>query len=211
MTSRFHTCHASLKALSAPALLLSFSVLFLHSRHPNLKDTRTCAPSLTSRSVCPVFFVCSYFFSVRTVQSPLPSMSHGWGAQDASGSGWGSAQEPHTKSFDTADMANALRDTNGNSEPVDGSASNAVDGQSAQAAPGGTAANGEGVDGWTPSLKYDYDQFADARGGDFDGNKRVYHWDGEEGDLGPEFPELEEELFGPADKRELPTGIDFSR
>lgn len=140
-------------------------------------------------------------------------MSHGWGAQDASGSGWGSTPEPNTKSFDTTDMADALRNTNGNSEPIGGSASNAVDGQSAQATPGGPAAEGEGegADGWVPTQKYDYDQFADARGGDFDGNKRVYHWDGEEGDLGPEFPELEEELFGPADKRVLPTGIDFSR
>lgn len=134
-------------------------------------------------------------------------MSSGWGPNDASHSGWGSAQQ--TNSFDTTAMANSLPNTNGRTEAVGGSSN--VDGQPTQAAPGGSAAEGAGADGWVPSLKYDYDQFADARGGDFDGNKRVYHWDGEEGDLGPEFPELEEELFGPADKRDLPTGIDFSR
>lgn len=134
-------------------------------------------------------------------------MNSAWGPQDGSGSGWGSTQQDN-KSFDTAAMYNALPNTNGHSEPVGDSVDNPVNDQ---AAPGGPAAEGPGADGWAPSQKYDYDQFADARGGDFDGNKRVYHWDGEEGDLGPEFPELEEELFGPADKRELPTGIDFSR
>lgn len=58
--------------------------------------------------------------------------------------------------------------------------------------------------------QYDYDTFV-SRGGEYDGNARVYHWDGEEGDIGPEFPELEAELFGPPDKRDLPQGIDFSR
>lgn len=138
-------------------------------------------------------------------------MSSGWGPQGDSGSGWGSAQQADTQSFDTAAMASSLPNTNGRSEPAGASSNTPADGQSAQANPGGEAADGAVPDGWAPSLKYDYDQFADARGGDFDGNKRVYHWDGEEGDLGPEFPELEEELFGPADKRELPTGIDFSR
>ncbi|KAH8754065.1 DEAD/DEAH box helicase [Diaporthe sp. PMI_573] len=112
-------------------------------------------------------------------------------------------------------MADALLNTNTNGHTDSGGGSGKIpaDGQAAQAAQaaaGGSAAEGTVGGGWAPSQKYDYDQFADSRGGDFDGNKRVYHWNGEEGDLGPEFPELEEELFGPADKRELPSGIDFS-
>lgn len=58
--------------------------------------------------------------------------------------------------------------------------------------------------------QYDYENL-NGRDGDYDGNAQVYHWDGEEGDLGPEFHELEAELFGPPEKRDLPQGIDFSR
>lgn len=58
--------------------------------------------------------------------------------------------------------------------------------------------------------QYDYESISN-RLGEYDGNARVYHWDGEEGDIGPEFPELEAELFGPPDKRDLPQGLDFSR
>lgn len=58
--------------------------------------------------------------------------------------------------------------------------------------------------------QYDYESFNGGLG-EYDGNARVYSWDGEEGDVGPEFPELEAELFGPPEKRDLPQGIDFSR
>lgn len=47
---------------------------------------------------------------------------------------------------------------------------------------------------------YNYEEY-ETRDGEYDGNARVYHWDGEEGDLGPEFPELELEIFGPPDQR----------
>lgn len=57
---------------------------------------------------------------------------------------------------------------------------------------------------------YDYDNFAN-RDGEFDGNAAVYHWDGEEGDVGPEHPELEIELFGPEDKREVLLPEDFTK
>lgn len=67
---------------------------------------------------------------------------------------------------------------------------------------------------WTGhgQAKYNYDEFAERGGlGDFDGNARVYHWDGEEGDVGPEFPELELELFGPPDQRITVTPADFAK
>lgn len=69
-------------------------------------------------------------------------------------------------------------------------------------------------DEWTGhgQAKYNYDEFS-ARGdlGDFDSNARVYHWDGEEGDVGPEFPELEHELFGPPDQRLAVIPADFAK
>lgn len=48
--------------------------------------------------------------------------------------------------------------------------------------------------------RYDYEGFVD-RDGEYEGNARVYYWDGDEGDVGPEFPELELEIFGPPDQR----------
>lgn len=48
--------------------------------------------------------------------------------------------------------------------------------------------------------KYDYEELI-AGQGEYEGNARVYAWDGEEGDLGPEYPELELEIFGPPDER----------
>lgn len=58
--------------------------------------------------------------------------------------------------------------------------------------------------------KYDYETLG-SRGGldDFDGNARVYSWDGEQGDIGPEYPELEVDLFGPPDQRNFPVPADF--
>lgn len=51
-----------------------------------------------------------------------------------------------------------------------------------------------------PETRYNYEEYG-IRDGEYDGNARVYHWDGEEGDIGPEFPELEVEIFGPPDQR----------
>ncbi|KAF3768716.1 hypothetical protein M406DRAFT_23195, partial [Cryphonectria parasitica EP155] len=67
------------------------------------------------------------------------------------------------------------------------------------AGPNTTGANEEWASQDRP--KYDYDQF--ARTGGYDGNVRVYQWDGEEGDIGPEYPELELDIFGPPDQRDL--------
>ncbi|KAI1427407.1 P-loop containing nucleoside triphosphate hydrolase protein [Xylaria sp. FL1777] len=44
----------------------------------------------------------------------------------------------------------------------------------------------------------------------WEGNVIVYEWDGEEGDLGPEHPELEKILFGDPATRD-PQGIDFDK
>ncbi|PSR93845.1 P-loop containing nucleoside triphosphate hydrolase protein [Coniella lustricola] len=48
--------------------------------------------------------------------------------------------------------------------------------------------------------KYNYDELI-AGQGDYESNARTYAWDGEEGDIGPEYPELELEIFGAPDER----------
>jgi ATP-dependent RNA helicase DDX3X len=67
--------------------------------------------------------------------------------------------------------------------------------------------------GWVPPTAYDYSSYgADASSyNDWDGNARIYEWDGDQGDLGPEVPELEVELFGvKGGNTEGTAGIDFS-
>ncbi|KAJ2894237.1 hypothetical protein MKZ38_007822 [Zalerion maritima] len=63
--------------------------------------------------------------------------------------------------------------------------------------------------GWVKPEKYDYETFRD-RERHFEGNAVRYEWDGEEGDIGPELPELEDILFGDT-KHAPPSGIDFSK
>lgn len=93
--------------------------------------------------------------------------------------------------------------------PPQGDVPSKADGDAAEIKP--TAESGANSD-WAAQgrTQYDYENL-NGRDGDYDGNAQVYHWDGEEGDLGPEFSELEAELFGPPEKRDLPQGIDFSR
>ncbi len=73
------------------------------------------------------------------------------------------------------------------------------------------AATGEAYDyqkrGWAERY---IDGPIDSDNATFDGNARVYYWDGEEGDVGPEYPELEDVLFGTAEERNYHSGIDFS-
>lgn len=71
-------------------------------------------------------------------------------------------------------------------------------------APDGQAASA----GWTNQQPYDY-SFAESQH-EWEGNSRVYEWDGEMGAVGPEFPELELELFGP-NSTNARHGIDFSK
>lgn len=51
-------------------------------------------------------------------------------------------------------------------------------------------------------------QLADRKWG---GNAAVYEWDGDEGDIGPENPELEVMLFGPPEERHGTAGLDISK
>ncbi|KAI0542756.1 P-loop containing nucleoside triphosphate hydrolase protein [Xylaria digitata] len=79
----------------------------------------------------------------------------------------------------------------------------------------GTQAEGAGtehrsapVEDWGQKTQNNYDE--NSEGIVWEGNVRVYEWDGEEGDLGPEHPELESVLFGDPSLRD-PQGIDFRK
>jgi ATP-dependent RNA helicase DDX3X len=55
-----------------------------------------------------------------------------------------------------------------------------------------------------------YDNFSAEAETVWDAAATRYEWDGEEGDIGPEFPELELQIFGSAENR-IGHGIDFSK
>jgi ATP-dependent RNA helicase DDX3X len=65
-------------------------------------------------------------------------------------------------------------------------------------------------DGWVEAQPYNYDSYAATSEAQWEGNARVYEFDGETGEVGPEFPELELELFGEVHNRGG-HGIDFSK
>ncbi|KAI1505001.1 P-loop containing nucleoside triphosphate hydrolase protein [Biscogniauxia marginata] len=60
----------------------------------------------------------------------------------------------------------------------------------------------------TQRVAYNYEETDEGR--NWEGNARVYEWDGDEGEVGPEYPELENILFGAPEDRD-PQGIDFSK
>ncbi|KAK3935609.1 P-loop containing nucleoside triphosphate hydrolase protein [Diplogelasinospora grovesii] len=63
---------------------------------------------------------------------------------------------------------------------------------------------------WVPAQKYDYSAYTREAESAWDCNARVYEWDGDEGDVGPEFPELEVQIFGDPEKRGM-QGVDFAK
>jgi ATP-dependent RNA helicase DDX3X len=64
--------------------------------------------------------------------------------------------------------------------------------------------------GWIKATPYDYSAYGNGGGHEWESSARVYEWDGDQGDIGPEFPALEIELFGDPTKR-VNEGIDFSK
>lgn len=137
-----------------------------------------------------------------------PDPDSSWEGNNAS-TGWNSepapaAAHPELQAngvFETSAMSAALPSDNvGVSQPANTTSI------STSADPSGDGPAGA----WVKPEEYDYGEYATS-GGQFDGNVAVYHWDGEEGDIGPEFPQLEAELFGPSERRELPQGIDFTK
>lgn len=66
------------------------------------------------------------------------------------------------------------------------------------------------VDGWVPPTPYDYEALGGEAAHEWESNAVIYEWDGEEGDIGPEHPALEKQLFGEPGNRAV-QGIDFSK
>ncbi len=64
--------------------------------------------------------------------------------------------------------------------------------------------------GWVKPIPIDYEAYGKDGEHDWDGNAKVYEWDGETGDIGPEFPALEAQLFGEPNQGPK-HGIDFSK
>lgn len=93
--------------------------------------------------------------------------------------------------FDTADMKSALPEEQTPVEPADPRVQNHFPASAAGAA-------------------HDYDKFSKEAETEWESGAACYEWDGEEGDVGPEFPELELQLFGSPENR-ISQGIDFSK
>jgi hypothetical protein len=119
--------------------------------------------------------------------------------------------------WNTADIKSALPDGNhgangtndsngaGSGNPTTGVGNYTID--SSTKAPDGRRSAGND---WAVPVAYDYGE-PDMAQVSWEGNAPVYAWDGQEGDFGPEYPELELELFGdPASRKEV-RGIDFSK
>ncbi|AEO65101.1 uncharacterized protein THITE_2043513 [Thermothielavioides terrestris NRRL 8126] len=68
----------------------------------------------------------------------------------------------------------------------------------------------EAPPGWVAATPYDYNAYADSGAHEWESNAAKYEFDGETGDVGPEFPDLEIELFGEPGTR-AKEGIDFSK
>ncbi|SPO00026.1 related to ATP-dependent RNA helicase [Cephalotrichum gorgonifer] len=64
---------------------------------------------------------------------------------------------------------------------------------------------------WIKPRAYDYTAMdGPDQNSPWDGSAAVYEWDGEGGDVGPEYPDLEVELFGKAEDRKEGRGVDFT-
>ncbi|KAK5663188.1 hypothetical protein OQA88_6605 [Cercophora sp. LCS_1] len=128
----------------------------------------------------------------------------GWGAP-ATGSGdVPESSAASDNAWDTKDLSSAL--------PTGGS-NNCDESGSTEAAPIPKHVPivqpvPEACPGWIQPTAYDYSPDDPEQ---WESSARVYEWDGEEGEVGPEVPELEEMLFGKQDGRDQPAhGIDFT-
>ncbi len=87
---------------------------------------------------------------------------------------------------------------------------NTTDMQAALPTNGTEVKKAETPAGWVEPIPINYDAFGKDAEHEWEGNARVYEWDGETGDIGPEFPDLEVQLFGEPGKP-AKHGLDFSR
>lgn len=124
------------------------------------------------------------------------------------------------RAFDTAPMAAALPKTN------DASGTEEIEHDEAGVrSPEDEASNGAKAggppSGWVPKTSYNYKAYAANPGDETEGldpdveattwaaNAMKYEWNDEFGDIGPEHPELEKQLFG--DDHLVRTGLEFQK
>ncbi|KAI1335347.1 P-loop containing nucleoside triphosphate hydrolase protein [Xylariaceae sp. FL0016] len=72
-------------------------------------------------------------------------------------------------------------------------------------------ANNGNIEEWQLEERINYDYSGGGEGRVWESASKVYEWDGEEGDLGPQHPELEVMLFGNLEERGDIYGIDFTK
>ncbi|KAK4453568.1 putative ATP-dependent RNA helicase [Podospora aff. communis PSN243] len=114
------------------------------------------------------------------------------------------AAAPTADTWGTDGMAAALPEVNETTHDANGENGNAAPAETqpvVQVVP-------DALEGWVRPTAYDYTGEAPR---EWEGNAAVYEWDGEEGEIGPEFPELEIQLFGKQDERMQSHGIDFTK
>ncbi|KAM7208854.1 putative ATP-dependent RNA helicase [Naviculisporaceae sp. PSN 640] len=136
-----------------------------------------------------------------------PSGSGGddWGSGNANsgGDGWGNGNTHNNSGDDGWGNGNANDNSNTN-----GDAFNTEELREALPPPPPVVqVVPEALEGWVQPTIYDYSDNQDV---EWESGARVYEWDGEEGEIGPEHPELELQLFGDPANREH-HGIDFTR
>lgn len=119
-----------------------------------------------------------------------------WGSPGAAPTPTDTQSGETTNAWNVSNMANAL--------PEEGAHGT----QTPDATRGGTGATT--AKGWGVAQPYNYEAYTNDSASVWDGNARVYEYDGEKGEVGPEVPELELELFGDAANR-VSHGIDFSK
>ncbi|KAL1860407.1 hypothetical protein VTK73DRAFT_7353 [Phialemonium thermophilum] len=71
-------------------------------------------------------------------------------------------------------------------------------------------AEGDKNGDWGEAQPYNYEEYSAAAPVKWDSSARVYEYNGEIGEVGPEYPELELQLFGDPEKR-TSHGIDFTK
>ncbi|VBB73561.1 Putative ATP-dependent RNA helicase [Podospora comata] len=116
-------------------------------------------------------------------------------------SDWGNKNDQTTSnevvdSFATGDLGAAVPDLNG-------------DGETKPKPKPAKKVYSEAGSQWTQQVPYNYNEFGDEGHHDWEHNAAVYEFDGEIGDVGPEHPALEMQLFGEPETRKK-QGVDFS-
>jgi ATP-dependent RNA helicase DDX3X len=116
--------------------------------------------------------------------------------------------------WNTSEMRDSLPESHNQDADAVGAASN-QNGSVANGSENGEFSNTASTlknMGWIKAEAYDYTALVGPDHDEaWDGSARIYEWDGEMGEVGPEHPELELDLFGTPESRKEVCGLDFTR